>query len=184
MVGPLGFAAAGMAADAAVKSVTSPIPKHQNGPQPELWKLVGDAAAHILQHFETVQPRHEDVDIAHNFVAAQGGQDPLVTLVPNDDFDIANGATTTLRFKARSGFVAHITKVAVNRRENNQDMSDVTVKVYAQGRLVQRIFELDYVRPIMLDRDDELVIVVTNNSGAERNMHYHIQGWLRANKQV
>ena len=145
----------------------------------ELWSLIGEPAVHILQHMETVSPRSGDLDIAHNSVQNRVQGDDVVT-VPNGVETIADAAQKRLVFVAREGFVAHITDVLVQNLDAAGSLAGVTVTVQAQGRTIQAVPALHYVRPVMLDRDDRLVVTVTNASGASIDVTWCILGWLRS----
>lgn len=144
-----------------------------------LWELLGDAEEHILQHFETIHPRARDMDLSQNAVQnTVQGED--TTLLPNQTFQVANNDTARYVFVARQGFVAHVTGLDVKALDPTQSMAAVAVNVSFQGRAVQRVPCLDFSRPIMLDRDDRLVIEVTNTSGAAVDLSYAVKGWLRS----
>lgn len=155
-------------------------------PQPELWHLiersVKDAADQLLAHFETLQPRHEDLDIAHNRVD-DGKLDTQVTTIPNQSFTAVNGTPKVFKIVARPGWVAHIKRLRIFPLNPTQSFVAVAVKAEYSGRTIQNIADLDYRRPVMLDRDDVLTVTITNTSGGDLVLAYALDGWLRANKQ-
>jgi hypothetical protein len=182
MVGPAGLIIGAEVAGRVLDKASRPSPKDQKGPQPELWALLGDAASHILQHMETVAPRHEDVDIAHNSIDT-GRLDSTLTTRPNGDITAVNGTPLVLKFAARQGFVAHVSGIDIKSRNPAQSLTGVAVQVEMNGRVIQRVSSLRFVRPVMLDRDDVLAIIVTNTSGGDLALEYSILGWLRAHTQ-
>lgn len=180
--GPIATAAAGAIVGQAVGDLAkkaSPTLPHDG----DLWKLLGDAQRHLLEHFETVSPRRDDLDLGHN-ETGRDQVDASKTLRMSDTFTAANGVPKVFQLIARPGFVAHLAGLRVFPLNPAQSMAAVDVKVEVRGRVVQRVPELDYARPLTMDRDDVLVLVVTNTSGGDLQLGYALKGWLRANKKV
>lgn len=175
--------AAGQALVDAAKAKSPTLPVDLTGPQPDLFRLLGDAHRHILEHFETIAPRNGDLDLSQN-EADRGFVDPDKTLRMNDVFTAVNGTPKVFKIIARQGFIAHLKGLRVSPLNPAQTMVGINVEVNIEGRTIQRVPNLDFARPFLMDRDDVLVLVVTNTTGGDVVLGYAATGWLRANKKV
>lgn len=185
--GPIAVAAGAQAlvqgVGKAIEKASPTLPSDLAGPHPDLFRLLGDAQRHILEHFETMSPRNGDLDLSQN-EASRDHVDPLKTLRMNDVFTAVNGVPTRFLLIARPGFIAHIAGLRVFPLNPAQTMAGIAVQVEVEGRTIQRVPSLDYSRPVTMDRDDVLVLVVSNTTGGDVQLGYAATGWLRANKKV
>jgi hypothetical protein len=132
----------------------------------------GTEVRQLLQHFFDVHPRNEDLDISAN-------ADRLGNNAPAGRVSILAGATASVKIRSRPGFVLYMDRVRVARSDGNVDLSLTTVQVLKQGIQVGFLPDTRFRRRAFLDRDDLLVINITNGTAGTLSYDYSVEGFAR-----